>query len=276
MAVVPAAGPLVQVPAQGSPVANLRRRQTAGGLGQGGVPTADPVVRRNVGDGGQRADTEAAGSGFGNAGPGWRRRWNPERPAWRERRFHRGFPIAGRCRRQWELYHPARRPAERRLQIETLVAAVGRSRGVPQVDAAYVTVMFSNERQGERNGLLQGPDFRWTSLWIRERYASCGCRGWTREHPIPCSRHPLFERLHIEPEGEYPCFYANGDSEMRNSGVAAIRIGERTNICPVIFGPDGHFLLGATTLEIFKLAVDPVGQELIPARGLRLGWGGEI
>ncbi len=86
----------------------------------------------------------------------------------------------------------------------------------------------------------------------------------------------LFERLHIEPEGEYPCFYANGDSEMRNSGVAAIRIGERTNICPVIFGPDGHFLLGATTLEIFKLAVDPVGQELIPARGLRLGWGGEI
>ncbi len=86
----------------------------------------------------------------------------------------------------------------------------------------------------------------------------------------------LFERLHIEPEGEYPCFYANGETEMRNYGEAAIRIGERTKICPVIFGPDGHYLLGATTLEFFKLAVDPVGRELIPVRGLRLGWGGSI
>ncbi len=86
----------------------------------------------------------------------------------------------------------------------------------------------------------------------------------------------LFERLHIEPEGSYPCRYANGETEMHNYGEAAIRIGERTKICPVIFGPDGHYLLGATTLEFFKLAVDPVGQELIPVRGLRLGWGGEI
>lgn len=86
----------------------------------------------------------------------------------------------------------------------------------------------------------------------------------------------LFEQLHIEPDGEYPCFYANGESEIRNYGVASIRIGERTNICPVIFGPDGHFLLGATTLEFFKLAVDPVGQELVPVRGLRLGWGGPL
>jgi predicted aspartyl protease len=86
----------------------------------------------------------------------------------------------------------------------------------------------------------------------------------------------LFERLHIEQEGEYRCVYANGDSEMRNYGVAAIRIGDRTNICPVIFGPDGHFLLGATTLEIFKFAVDPVAQELVPVPGLRLGWGGPL
>ena len=86
----------------------------------------------------------------------------------------------------------------------------------------------------------------------------------------------LFEQLHIEPEGEYQCFCANGDSEIRNYGVASIRIGERTGICPVICGPDGHFLLGATTLQIFKLAVDPVGQELVPVRGLRLGWGGPL
>ena len=84
----------------------------------------------------------------------------------------------------------------------------------------------------------------------------------------------LFEELHIEPEGTYPCQYANGETDTRAYGVAAIQIGERTNICPVIFGPDNQFLLGSTTLEIFKLAVDPVGQELAPA--LRFGWGGPL
>ncbi len=86
----------------------------------------------------------------------------------------------------------------------------------------------------------------------------------------------LLEELHVEPEGTYPCRYANGETDTRAYGEAAVRIGERTKICPVIFGPDNHFLLGATTLEIFKLAVDPVGQELVPVRGLRLGWGGPL
>ena len=86
----------------------------------------------------------------------------------------------------------------------------------------------------------------------------------------------LFEELHIEPQGTYPCRYANGETDTRAYGAAAIRIGEQTNICPVIFGPDNQFLLGSTTLEIFKLAVDPVGQELIPVPALRFGWGGPL
>ena len=86
----------------------------------------------------------------------------------------------------------------------------------------------------------------------------------------------LLTELQIEPEGTYRCQYANGETDMRGYGVAAIRIGERTNICPVIFGPDDQVLLGATTLEIFKLAVDPVGQELVPVPALRLGWGGPL
>ena len=86
----------------------------------------------------------------------------------------------------------------------------------------------------------------------------------------------MLERLHIEPVGSYPCRYANGETETRNYGVAAIRIGDQTNVCPVIFGPEEIFLMGATTLEIFKLAVDPVGQELIPVPALRLGWGGDL
>ncbi len=35
-------------------------------------------------------------------------------------------------------------------------------------------------------------------------------------------------------------------------------------LCPVIFGPDDEYLSGATTLEIFGLVVDPVGQVLLP------------
>ena len=86
----------------------------------------------------------------------------------------------------------------------------------------------------------------------------------------------LLEELHIEPEGTYPCRYANGETDVLSYGVAAIRIGDRTNVCPVIFGPDGHFLLGATTLEIFKFGVDPVAQELVPVPALRFGWGGPL
>ena len=86
----------------------------------------------------------------------------------------------------------------------------------------------------------------------------------------------LLEALHVEPEGQFRCFYANGASEFRNYGEAAIRLDGRSKICPVIFGLDNQFLLGATTLEFFKLAVDPVGQELIPVPGLRLGWGGPL
>lgn len=34
--------------------------------------------------------------------------------------------------------------------------------------------------------------------------------------------------------------------------------------CPIIFGVEDVYLLGATTLELFKLTVDPVNQELVP------------
>ena len=86
----------------------------------------------------------------------------------------------------------------------------------------------------------------------------------------------LLTWLHIEQEGQITCEYANGEQEELSYGAALIRIGERSNVCPVVFGAEGQFLVGATTLEFFKLAVDPVRQELIPTRGLRLGWGGRL
>ena len=38
----------------------------------------------------------------------------------------------------------------------------------------------------------------------------------------------------------------------------------------VIFGPEGQYLLGATTLEDMLLAVDPIGKRLVPEEGLLL------
>ena len=40
--------------------------------------------------------------------------------------------------------------------------------------------------------------------------------------------------------------------------------------CPVIFGREGRYLLGATTLENFDLAVDPVNQRLTPVAELTI------
>ena len=45
-------------------------------------------------------------------------------------------------------------------------------------------------------------------------------------------------------------------------GVAQINIDGTEWPCPVIFGPENQYLLGATTLEIFGLMVDPVAGEL--------------
>ena len=52
-------------------------------------------------------------------------------------------------------------------------------------------------------------------------------------------------------------------------GEVRIRLDGRERTTVVIFGPDGAMpLLGATTLELFNLAVDPVGKCLVPVPGL--------
>ena len=52
-------------------------------------------------------------------------------------------------------------------------------------------------------------------------------------------------------------------------GEARVRIDGRERTTQVVFGPEGVTpLLGATTLELFHLGVDPIGQRLIPVPGL--------
>lgn len=57
---------------------------------------------------------------------------------------------------------------------------------------------------------------------------------------------------------------ADGREVEYNFGMADINIDGRSLPCPVIFGAENQYLLGATTLEIFELMVDPVGTELVP------------
>ncbi|MCE2499399.1 MAG: aspartyl protease family protein [Dehalococcoidia bacterium] len=42
---------------------------------------------------------------------------------------------------------------------------------------------------------------------------------------------------------------------------ARFNVANRLRICPVIFGPEDRYLLGATTLEIFNLMVDPTSPD---------------
>ena len=50
---------------------------------------------------------------------------------------------------------------------------------------------------------------------------------------------------------------ADGNFIQRDVGEARFRIDGRERTCPVIFGPEGQYLLGATTLQHFDLMVDP-------------------
>lgn len=52
-------------------------------------------------------------------------------------------------------------------------------------------------------------------------------------------------------------------------GQARVRIAGKERIVLVVVGPENILpLLGATTLENFNLAVDPIGKQLVPVDGL--------
>ena len=60
-------------------------------------------------------------------------------------------------------------------------------------------------------------------------------------------------------------------------GEARVRLGDRERTVLVVVGESGVGpLLGATTLELFNVAVDPVGRRPIRVPGLMkgVGWGG--
>ena len=74
----------------------------------------------------------------------------------------------------------------------------------------------------------------------------------------------LLHRLGISPTERRKYALADNSEIEWEIGEAYISIDGTEWHCPVIFGPEGQYLLGATTLEIFGLMVDPVAGELVP------------
>ena len=63
---------------------------------------------------------------------------------------------------------------------------------------------------------------------------------------------------------------ADGSAVHYGFGEARFGIEGRQRTCPVIFGPEGQYLLGATTLESFNLVADTTNLQLIPVERLTL------
>lgn len=80
----------------------------------------------------------------------------------------------------------------------------------------------------------------------------------------------LLNRLGIMPMRQRTFTMADGRNETYDIGAAMISVGGEVMPCPVIFGREGRYLLGATTLENFDLAVDPVNQKLTPVAELTI------
>ena len=77
------------------------------------------------------------------------------------------------------------------------------------------------------------------------------------------------EALGIEPIEAVPFQLADEKVVEYQVGEARIRLDGRERTALVVLGPPGSGpLLGATTLELFNVAVDPVSQQLIRVPGL--------
>lgn len=87
---------------------------------------------------------------------------------------------------------------------------------------------------------------------------------------IPAS---LLIDLGVQVLTSYNYILADGRMVELSYGQAVIEIDGVTRICSVVFGPGDEVLLGATTLETFKLLVDPNDEVLLPGDVWPMGGG---
>ena len=75
----------------------------------------------------------------------------------------------------------------------------------------------------------------------------------------------LLDRLGVEALSSRTFILADGTRLHRGFGQTWMRLGGEEYISPVVFWDEGTTpLLGAVTLEIFSLGIDPVNNQLIP------------
>ncbi|MYC28860.1 MAG: hypothetical protein F4X65_02060 [Chloroflexi bacterium] len=80
----------------------------------------------------------------------------------------------------------------------------------------------------------------------------------------------VLERLGVGVEDSAPSILADGREVPVDVGETVIRLEGRQLHTPVIFAGEGEpALLGVVTLEQARLAVDPLGQKLVPTALLR-------
>ena len=79
---------------------------------------------------------------------------------------------------------------------------------------------------------------------------------------IPASL--LTQALHLSPTRERTFTLADGSRKSYGWGRALFKIEDVEEICPVIFGLEDRYLLGATTLQIFNLMADTTHHRLVP------------
>ena len=81
----------------------------------------------------------------------------------------------------------------------------------------------------------------------------------------------VLDRLGVVPHSVRSFVLADGSRVERGFGRTWIRLDGQEDISPVVFWDEGaQPLLGAVTLEIFSLGVDPVNGRLIPVDAFML------
>ena len=74
----------------------------------------------------------------------------------------------------------------------------------------------------------------------------------------------FLDDLQVKPSWNVDFKLADGSQIARPVGPAYLRLLDSEMPCAVVFGDPGVFLIGATALEVFGLAADPVNKCLTP------------
>jgi clan AA aspartic protease len=74
----------------------------------------------------------------------------------------------------------------------------------------------------------------------------------------------VLKALGIKPTSSHEFILANGEIVKRPVGNAYFEYQGKIRAAPVIFGDEGVFLLGATTIEALGMILDPIRRELKP------------